>query len=362
MIAQRYSGKQLRFAVLLGLAALLVTLACFGSSLAPLDPITVDHSATLQAPSAAHIFGTDKLGRDIFSRILCGAASSFFYTFLMVAIVSVVGTLVGVTAGYFGGAADTVIMRLTDVLLAFPSSVFAIAVAGILGAGIFHTVLALALVWWTKYARMTRSLVSSIKNQDFITEARFGGARGRQIIFKYILPNVLPQLVIMAALDVGGMMLALAGLSFLGLASQPPAPEWGYMLYESRQYMQIAPWMMVFPGLAILLTVIVFNLLGDSLRDMLDPKSSHLQLLNRETKEKRNEKDQKVRRRSGACADDGPDAACRMRQHGSDAFGKPIRFSRGRRKAPESGHVLGQHRFRPRQQLQRLGALPHRRG
>lgn len=266
-------NARIRFYILLGMAALLVAIAVLGPYLAPYDSLLNDYTASLQPTSAAHICGTDKLGRDVFSRILCGAGSSFFLTFLMVLLVTAIGTVIGLLAGYAGGAADTVIMRCIDVLLAFPSSVFAIAVAGILGAGIFHTVVALALVWWTKYARLVRAIAAGMKDTDVIWEARFGGAGEMKILFVYILPQVLPQVVTMAALDIGNMMMSLAGLSFLGLASQPPAPEWGYMLYESRQYMQTAPWMMIFPGLALLITVMVFNLLGDSIQDLLDPKT-----------------------------------------------------------------------------------------
>ena len=166
------------------------------------------------------------------------------------------------------------IIRLTDILLAFPDTVFAIAIVGMMGPGLLNTVIALSFVWWTKYARMARGLASVIRTKDYITEARFGGVGTAGILFRYALPNIVPQVVIMATLDVGGMMLALAGLSFLGLASQPPTPEWGYMLYEGKSYLQTAPWIMLFAGLAIFITVIVFNLLGDSLRDILDPKEN----------------------------------------------------------------------------------------
>ncbi len=270
----RDKKREARFRLCLALAAavFLVLLAAFGRWLAPYDPLEVDYGAVMAPPGREHLCGTDRLGRDIFSRILWGAGSSFFLTFVMVAVTSLTGVAVGLTAGLLGGGTDTVLMRLIDVLLAFPGSVFAIAVAGIMGAGIFHTVLALALVWWTKYARLTRNMASEIRNKDYIIQARFGGAGDMGILWRYILPNILPQAVIMASLDVGGMMMSLAGLSFLGLASQPPAPEWGYMLFESRQYMQTAPWMMIAPGAAILITVIIFNLLGDAVRDVLDPK------------------------------------------------------------------------------------------
>ena len=190
----------------------------------------------------------------------------------MVAVIATIGTTVGIISGYFGGVVDTVIMRIADVLLAFPDTVFAIALVGAMGPNLLNTILALAVIWWTKYARVTRGLASSFRNREFITQARFGGAGTGRIVYKYILPNILPQVLIMATLDIGGMMLSLASLSFLGLASQPPKPEWGYMLYEGKTYLQASPWLIWFPGLVLFITVIVFNLLGDSLRDILDPK------------------------------------------------------------------------------------------
>lgn len=267
-------GKKLRFMIFLSLAVFLVIIAFMGSYLAPMDPLQTNYDLALKAPSSEYICGTDVLGRDIFSRILCGASNSFSLSFLMVAIVAGIGITLGTMSGYIGGKFDTVVMRITDIFLAFPGMVFAIAVAGILGAGIVNTIIALSLVQWTKYARMTRSLSSSIRTKNYIEQARFGGAKEYQIMYKYVLPNLISPVVIMATLDIGGMMMALAGLSFLGLASQPPTPEWGYMINESRQYMQTAPWMMIYPGLALLIVVITFNLLGDSLRDILDPKDN----------------------------------------------------------------------------------------
>lgn len=264
--------KWIRLLVFLSLALLVLAAAFWGSRLAPYDPLETDFEAKLMPPGREHLMGTDNVGRDVLSRILCGARNSFALTFLMIALVSVLGTWTGMVSGYFGGPLDTVLMRLTDVLLAFPDTVFAIAVVGMLGPGLLNTVVALSLVWWTKYARMARGLASVIRTKDYIVQARFGGAGTLKILVFYVLPNIVPQVIIMAALDVGGMMLALAGLSFLGLASQPPAPEWGYMLYEGKSYMQTAPWIMIFPGLAIFVTVVVFNLLGDGLRDILDPK------------------------------------------------------------------------------------------
>ena len=266
------NNKWIRFYVFLALAIILLIVVFFGYKFAPYDPLETDFANILSAPDKEHLFGTDNLGRDVLSRILYGASSSFSLTFLMIAIVATIGTIIGVFSGYFGGFIDTLVMRFTDVLLAFPDVVFAIAIVGMLGPGLLNTVLALSLVWWTKYARLTRGLTSVIRNKDYITEARFGGASTFKIMIHYILPNVLPQVIIMATIDVGGMMLSLAGLSFLGLASQPPAPEWGYMLYEGKAYLQTAPWVMIFAGLAIFITVIIFNILGDSLRDIMDPK------------------------------------------------------------------------------------------
>ncbi len=265
-------GKWIRFGLFLGLTILVLGVAIFGYHFAPYDPLEVDYMNVLVGPTKAHLFGTDNLGRDVLSRILFGSRSSFALTFLMIAIVASAGTIIGIISGFFGGILDTAIMRWTDILLAFPDSVFAIAVVGMMGPGLVNTILSLSFIWWTKYARVTRAQAASIRHKDYIIEARFGGASTFRILTKYILPNVLPQVVIMATIDIGGMMLTLAGLSFLGLSAQPPTPEWGSMLYEGKSYLQTAPWIMLFAGAAIFITVIVFNLLGDSLRDILDPK------------------------------------------------------------------------------------------
>lgn len=270
--AMTKKGKWLRFIIFAILALAVLFIAFLGPVLAPYDPLATDYGASLSPPSPEHWFGTDNVGRDVLSRILYGAGNSFSLTFIMVAAVSVIGTLIGMVSGYFGGILDTIIMRFTDILLAFPDTVFAIAVVGMIGPGLLNTILALSLVWWTKYARLTRGLASVMRSKDFIIQARFGGVKTPGILFRYILPNVLPQVVVTMTLDIGGMMLSLAGLSFLGLASQPPTPEWGYMLYEGKSYLQTEPWIMLFAGLAIFITVLVFNLLGDSLRDILDPK------------------------------------------------------------------------------------------
>ena len=270
--ARTHKGKWIRFYIILGSAIMILLFAIIGPHLTPYDPIETNFAAKLQPPSSDHLFGTDNVGRDVLSRIVHGAGNSFSLAFFMVAVIAVIGTTVGIISGYFGGVVDTVIMRIADVLLAFPDTVFAIALVGAMGPNLLNTILALAVIWWTKYARVTRGLASSFRNREFITQARFGGAGTGRIVYKYILPNILPQVLIMATLDIGGMMLSLASLSFLGLASQPPKPEWGYMLYEGKTYLQASPWLIWFPGLVLFITVIVFNLLGDSLRDILDPK------------------------------------------------------------------------------------------
>ena len=260
------------FAFYTGLVVLIVLLALFAPFLAPQDPMASDMKTVLQTPSAQHILGTDKLGRDILSRILCGTQISLFMALCLVALIAVVGTLVGVLADYFGGWLETILMRFADMMLAFPGIVLAIAIAGILGGSVINTILALLVVSWAKYARLVRSLVIRLRNQDFILAAKIQGARTRSILWRHILPNVLPMVVITGAMDIGTMMMEIAGLSFLGFGAQPPTPEWGLMLNEGRQYIQTAPWLMIYPGLAIFIVVAIFNLWGDSLRDVLDPR------------------------------------------------------------------------------------------
>ena len=190
----------------------------------------------------------------------------------LVALIAMVGTLVGVLAGFFGGWLETILMRFADMMLAFPGIVLAIAIAGILGGSVINTILALLVVSWAKYARLVRSLVLRLRNQDFIQAAKIQGAKTSSILWRHILPNVMPMVVITGAMDIGTMMMEIAGLSFLGFGAQPPTPEWGLMLNEGRQYIQTAPWLMIYPGLAIFIVVAIFNLWGDSLRDVLDPR------------------------------------------------------------------------------------------
>ncbi len=261
------------FVIFAALAILIILTAIF----APLvtggaDPVKGSLADALLPPSKEHIFGTDKMGRDIFTRVIYGARVSLSSTFAVVALILVVGTIAGIAAGYFGGWVDAVIMRIADMMLAFPGLVLALAVAGIMGASIKNAIIAIVVVSWTKYARLSRSLVLKIRKCDYVSAAVVSGSRTSHILFHYMLPNALPTLLITAATDIGSMMLELAAMSFLGFGALPPAPEWGYMLNEGRACMQTAPWMMIFPGLAIFVVVVVFNMLGDSVRDILDPR------------------------------------------------------------------------------------------
>lgn len=266
------SHKQ--FTVFLFLALFIIMVAIFAPVFAKgIDPLKGNLTDALLEPSGEHIFGTDKLGRDIFARVIYGARVSLASTFSVVVLVFLIGTVLGVIAGYFRGWVDAVLMRLADMMLAFPGLVLALAVAGIMGASVRNAIIAIVIVSWTKYARLARSLVLKIRDRDYVSAAVVTGSKTPYMLLRYMLPNALPTLIITAATDIGSMMLELAALSFLGFGAKPPTPEWGYMLNEGRASMQTAPWLMLFPGLAIFIVVVVFNMLGDSIRDILDPKS-----------------------------------------------------------------------------------------
>ena len=254
------------------------------------DPLKGSLMDALLPPCKEHIFGTDKMGRDIFTRVIYGARASLTATFGVVALIFLIGSVMGIISGYFGGIVDAVIMRIADMMLAFPGLVLALAVAGIMGASIKNAIIAIVVVSWTKYARLARSLVLKIRDRDYVAAAIVTGSKTPYMLLRYMLPNALPTLIITAATDVGSMMLELASMSFLGFGAKPPAPEWGYMLNEGRACMHhwedvffitlarnfgfgTAPWLMIFPGLAIFVVVVVFNMLGDSVRDILDPKN-----------------------------------------------------------------------------------------
>ena len=266
--------KNKMFTIFGFLALVIVFIAVFAPIVSGgIDPNEGNITDAILPPGNGHLFGTDKMGRDIYARVIYGARASLVAAFSVVILSFVIGIVLGILAGYFRGAVDTIIMRIADMFLAFPGLVLAMAVAGIMGASIRNAVFAIALVTWPKYARLARSLVLKIRDRDYVAAAVVTGSKTPYILIRYMLPNVLPTVVITAATDIGGLMLELAGLSFLGFGAVPPTPEWGLMLSEGRAYMQSAPWLMVFPGLAIFITVVVFNMLGDSLRDILDPRS-----------------------------------------------------------------------------------------
>lgn len=260
------------FALFTILALLLLGAALFAPLLTSYQPTVADMKDAFLPPSAEHFFGTDKLGRDCFARVLYGARSSLASVLLLVALVFTVGTALGTLSGYVGGKTDAVIMRLADIFISFPGVLLAIAIAGIIGGSMVNAIIALTCATWPKYARLSRSLVLKVKQNEYIAAAEVNGGTPLGILTRHILPNILPLLVITAAADMGALMLELAGLSFLGFGTQPPAPEWGAMISEGRQHLQTAPWLMIFPGLAIFVSVVIFNLWGDALRDVLDPR------------------------------------------------------------------------------------------
>ncbi|MBR1645252.1 MAG: ABC transporter permease [Selenomonadaceae bacterium] len=260
------------FAIYSAAVVVILLVAIFAPYLTPQDPFDGNMRNVLQPPSAEHLLGTDKLGRDTLSRIIAGTQVSLFMTICLVMLLAIVGSVVGIASGYFGGKVEMILMRLADMMLAFPGVVLAIAIAGILGGSVVNTILALLVVGWAKYARLVRSLVIKLRNNDFIIAAQVNGTKTINILWRHVLPNILPMVVITGAMDIGTMMMEIAGLSFLGFGAQPPTPEWGLMLNEGRQYIQTAPWLMIYPGVAIFIVVATFNLWGDSLRDVLDPR------------------------------------------------------------------------------------------
>ena len=259
----------LKLGFFLILVAGLLFVACFGQYIVPYDL-----SNALQPPSGSHLLGTDRYGRDLFSRIIIGAQTTIFSALALVAGITIAGTVIGVICGYVGGWIDSLIMRISDIFLAFPEMVFAIAIAGVLNGGIWSAAIAVGLIAWPRYARVARSQVLAMKNHQYMNAAKLMGTRWYKVILKHIMPNILGPIVVTAALDVGAMIMNLAGLSYLGLGVVPPTPEWGSMMSEGRSMLQTSPWIVLAPGLAIFITVIIFNLLGDTVRDILDPKQT----------------------------------------------------------------------------------------
>lgn len=251
--------------------AVMILAAIFAPFVAHQGPLAQNLTEQTQAPSAAHWFGTDKLGRDVFARIVFGARISIRIGFVAVGIAISVGTLLGVLGGFFGGVLDDAIGAVTDLMLAFPSIILAIGVTTILGPSVDHLMIAIGIVYVPQYARLARSSVLAIKEVEYVEAARAVGAGSLRVLLRYVLPNILPPLLVQATLGIATATLEAAGLSYLGLGARPPAPEWGAMLNDARDYWLSAPWALIFPGAAITVLVLGFNLLGDGLRDALDP-------------------------------------------------------------------------------------------
>ena len=270
---QRNSHVKTRLIVFGVLALALIVCSFFSEYLTPYDPYLQDLSIAKQAPSAQHLLGTDRYGRDMLSRVIAGSRASIFSTLLLVAVITALGTAVGVICGWAGGLTDTVLMRVSDVFLAFPGLVFALAVAGSLGGGLQNAIIALAAISWPKYARIARSQTLAQKETTWMKAVRLSGSGTIKILFRHVLPNILGPILVTAVLDIGTMMMELAALSFLGLGAKPPIPEWGSMMSDTRSLMAISPWIPFSPGIAIFLSVMIFNLLGDTVRDYADPKS-----------------------------------------------------------------------------------------
>lgn len=271
----RSSGQAMLAVALVGLVLTLGLLSLVGylsgHEVTTFDPLEMDIRARLDPPTWSHWLGTDKIGRDLLSRVVAGAWISLSVSVCVLAVAGTVGTTVGLIAGYFGGLVDEVLMRLTDLFLAFPALILAAAIAASFGGGMIPTTIALAAVFWPWYARLIRARVLSLKELDFVAAARAMGASPGHLIFVTLLPMVWPLVIVQATTDVGFVILSAAGLSFLGLGAQSPTPEWGVMIFDSLTHQPAAWWLAVFPGGAIALTAIGFNLLGDSLRDHLDP-------------------------------------------------------------------------------------------
>lgn len=254
---------------------LLIFLAAFAPLIAPFDPIETNLANRLQPPSADNYFGTDEMGRDIFSRIVHGARLTLYVVGLVAIIAAPVGILVGTVAGYFGGVMDMVLMRITDIFLAFPKLILALAFVAALGPGIENAIIAISITSWPPYARIARAETITIRNSDFIKAIQLQGAGRLRIITKHIMPLCLSSLIVRVTLDMAGIILTAAGLGFLGLGAQPPSPEWGAMTSSGRAFILDHWWVITMPGAAIFIVSLAFNLFGDGLREVLDPKSDN---------------------------------------------------------------------------------------
>ena len=256
------------------LAITLIICSLFSEYLCPYDPYLQDLSIAKEPPSAEHLLGTDRYGRDMLSRVIIGSQTSIFSTLLVVSFITIFGTVIGVICAWNGKKVDNILMRISDMFLAFPGLVFALAVAAVLGGGVQNAVIALAVISWPKFARVARSQTLVQKESVYLRAAKLSGSSTKKLIFKHILPNISGPILVTAVLDIGTMMMELAGLSFLGLGAKPPVAEWGSMMSDTRNLLTTHPWVTMAPGIAIFISVMVFNLLGDSVRDWLDPRNS----------------------------------------------------------------------------------------
>jgi len=258
------------------IGAVLVGILCVIAVLAPVitryEPNAINYGSLLQGPSGEHWFGTDFLGRDLFSRVVHGARISLLVGVVAVALAMLIGVPLGLAAGFFGGAVDAFVMRLVDIFLAFPVILLAIAIMSILGPSIFNVMIALGLVGWTKYARLVRGIVLGLRESEFVTAATALGARSSRILVRHLLPNSVAPLIVLSTFGLAEAVVVEAALSFLGLGVQPPTPSWGGILNEGRSYMRQAAHITTFPGIAIVITILGFNFIGDGLRDAMDPK------------------------------------------------------------------------------------------
>lgn len=273
----RDAWRRMRYSITARIGMVVVGIIILAAVLTPLvDPynpkVDSDLAIARQVPSAQHIFGTDRLGRDIFRRIMHGARLSLSVGMVAVLSAGSIGTVLGLVSGYFGGATDMVIMRLMDILMAFPSMLLAIAIVAVRGTGLFNTVIAISVVGIPGYARLVRSMVLSIREREYVEAARMVGVRSLRIIFYHVFPNSVAPIIVSATLGIGGAILTAAALGFLGLGAQPPAPEWGAMISDGVPFLRQSPHLVFFPGIAIMFSVLGFNLLGDGLRDALDPQ------------------------------------------------------------------------------------------
>ncbi len=252
---------------------MLILVAIFAPWIATHDPLVQDLANALQAPSAAHYFGTDEFGRDVFSRLVYGSRITLYIVALVSVTVGPIGLALGVVAGYYGGIVDTILMRITDIFISFPSLVLALAFVAALGPGLEHVVIAITLTAWPPIARLARAETLSLRHADFVSAVKLQGASSIRILLYHIVPLCLPSVIIRITMNMAGIILTAAGLGFLGLGAQPPDPEWGAMISAGRRYMMECWWLVTIPGLAILINSLAFNFLGDGLRDILDPRT-----------------------------------------------------------------------------------------